>query len=149
MDFGLSDEQLALQATARRFAREQVAPIAAQHDRTGEFPREVIRKAWELGLSSTVIPVEYGGVGLSSLDSCLVTEEIAWGCAGIATSVMCNDLGLTPILVAGSPEQKRDWLRPCAEQLHAGLLLPVRAGRRLGRRGTPAARREGRRRTTG
>jgi len=116
MDFGLSDEQLALQTAARRFAREQVAPVAAEHDRTGEFPREVIRKAWELGLSTTVIPAEYGGVGLSSLDSCIVTEEIAWGCAGIATSVMCNDLGLTPILVAGSPEQKQAWLRPCAER---------------------------------
>jgi acyl-CoA dehydrogenase len=116
MDFGLSDEQLALQTTARRFAREQVAPVAAEHDRTGEFPREVIRKAWELGLSSTVIPAEYGGVGLSSVDSCLVTEEIAWGCAGIATSVMCNDLGLTPILVAGTPEQKQAWLRPAAER---------------------------------
>jgi acyl-CoA dehydrogenase len=116
MDFGLSDEQLALQATARRFAREEIAPIAAQHDRTGEFPREVIRKAWELGLSSTVIPSDLGGVGLSSLDSCLVTEEIAWGCAGIATSVMCNDLGLTPILVAGTPDQRRTWLAPCAER---------------------------------
>ena len=62
MDFGLSDEQLALQTTARRFAREQVAPIAAEHDRTGEFPREVIRKAWELGLSNTVIDGK-GGVG--------------------------------------------------------------------------------------
>jgi len=116
MDFGLSDEQLALQGTARRFAREQVAPIAAEHDRTSEFPREVIRQAWELGLSSTVIPTEFGGVGLSSVDSCIVTEEIAWGCSGIATSVMCNDLGLTPILVAGSDEQKRDWLEPCADK---------------------------------
>jgi len=114
--FGLSDEQLALQATARRFAREQVAPIAAHYDRTAEFPREVIRQSWELGLASTVIPVEHGGVGLSSLDCCLVIEEIAWGCAGIATSVMCSDLGLTPILVAGSPEQQREWLRPCAER---------------------------------
>jgi acyl-CoA dehydrogenase len=116
MDFALSDEQLALQETARRFAREEVAPVAAEHDRSGEFPREVIRKAWELGFVSTVIPAELGGVGLSSLDSCLVTEEIAWGCAGIATSVMCNDLGLTPLLVAGTPEQQRTWLSPCAER---------------------------------
>ncbi len=116
MEFGLSDEQLALQTTARRFAREQVAPIAAEFDRSGEFPREVIRKAWELGLSNTVIPSEYGGVGLSSLDSCIVIEEISWGCAGIATSVMCNDLGLTPILVAGSSGQKEAWLRPCADR---------------------------------
>src|SRR5512145_149011 len=116
MDFALSDEQLALQETARRFAREEIAPVAAAHDQSGEFPREVIRHAWELGLASTAIPVEHGGVGLSLLDSCLVTEEIAWGCAGFGTSIMCNDLGLTPILVAGTEEQKRQWLRPCAER---------------------------------
>ena len=115
MDFSLDDEQLALQATARRFADEQIVPVAAEHDRTGEFPRELIRRAWELGLSSTCIPPEYGGIGLSIQSSCVVTEEIARGCAGVATSVMCNDLGLTPILVAGSDAQKREWLGPCAD----------------------------------
>jgi acyl-CoA dehydrogenase len=114
MDFGLTDEQLALQATARRFAREQIAPVAGHYDQTAEFPREIIRRAWELGLASTAIPVEHGGVGLSVLDTCLVTEEIAWGCAGFGTSIMCNDLGLTPILVAGSAEQQREWLGACA-----------------------------------
>jgi len=114
MDFTLTDEQLALQATARRFAREEIAPVAGHYDQTGEFPREIIRRAWELGLASTAIPPEHGGVGLSLLDTCLVTEEIAWGCAGFGTSIMCNDLGLTPILVAGSEEQKREWLGACA-----------------------------------
>jgi acyl-CoA dehydrogenase len=116
MDFARSDEQSALQETARRFAREEVAPVAARYDQTAEFPRELIRKSWELGLSSTAIPQEYGGVGLSSLDSCIVTEEIAWGCSGIGTSIMCNDLGLTPIIVAGSEAQKKQWLTPCAER---------------------------------
>jgi len=116
MDFDLSDEQLALQATARRFAREQIAPVAADYDRSGEFPRAIIERAWQLGLASTAIPQEYGGSGLSLVDTCLVTEEIAWGCAGFGTSIMCNDLGLTPILVAGSREQKEQWLRPCAER---------------------------------
>jgi acyl-CoA dehydrogenase len=116
MDFSLTDEQLALQETARRFAREEIAPVAAAHDQSGEFPRAVIRRAWELGLASTAIPTEHGGVGLSLLDSCLVTEEIAWGCAGFGTSIMCNDLGLTPIILAGSDDQKREWLRPCAER---------------------------------
>jgi acyl-CoA dehydrogenase len=115
MDFGLSDEQLALQATARRFASEEIAPVAAEYDRSGEFPRHLIEKAWGLGLSSTAIPQEYGGVGLSSVDSCIITEEIAWGCAGIGTSVMCNDLGLMPIIVSGSEDQKREWLERCAE----------------------------------
>jgi acyl-CoA dehydrogenase len=116
MDFSLSDEQLVLQQTARRFAREEIAPVAAAYDQSGEFPRAIIQKAWELGLASTAIPVEHGGVGLSVVDTCLVTEEIAWGCAGFGTSIMCNDLGLTPIIVAGSEEQQREWLQPCAER---------------------------------
>jgi acyl-CoA dehydrogenase len=115
MDFALDDELLALRAMARRFAEEEVMPIAAEHDRSGEFPRPVIEKAWELGLSSTCIPPEYGGLGLSIEGTCVAVEEIARGCAGIATSVMCNDLGLTPILVGGSPAQKEQWLTPCAE----------------------------------
>jgi acyl-CoA dehydrogenase len=110
MDFLLSDEQLALQETARRFAQTEIAPIAAQHDQTGEFPMEVMRKAWELGLASESIPAEYGGVGLSLFDAVLVVEELAWGCAGMATSIMCNDLGLTPILIGGSDAQKKEWL---------------------------------------
>jgi acyl-CoA dehydrogenase len=116
MEFGLSDEQLVLQETARRFAQEEIAPIAAKYDQSGEFPREVIRRAWELGLSSTVIPPENGGLGLASVDQCLITEEVAWGCSGIGTSVMANDLGLTPIVVAGTDEQKKRWLTMCADE---------------------------------
>ena len=71
---------------------------------------DVIRKAWELGLSSSSIPAAYGGVGLSIFDAVLVVEELAWGCAGMGTSIMCNDLGLTPIVVGGSEAQKKEWL---------------------------------------
>jgi len=110
MDFSLSDEQMALQETARRYAQTEIAPIASQYDQSGEFPRDVIEKAWQLGLSSTVIPEEYGGVGLTVLDSCLVTEELSWGCSGITTSIMCNDLGLMPIILGGTEEQKKEWL---------------------------------------
>ena len=110
MDFRLTDEQLALQETARRFARAEIAPIAAHHDQTGEFPMDVMRKAWELGLSSASVPAAYNGVGLSIFDAVLVVEELAWGCAGMGTSIMCNDLGLTPIVVGGSEAQKKEWL---------------------------------------
>ncbi len=116
MNFELDDEQLALQQTARRFADEELIPIAAEHDVTGEFPREVMRKAWELGLANTFIPQEFGGVGLSVLGACVNVEETSRGCAGITTSLISNDLGLTPILLAGSEEQKREWLTPCAEE---------------------------------
>ncbi len=116
MEFSLTDEQLALQGMARRFAVEEIAPVAAQYDQSGEFPRALIQKAWELGLSSTAIPEEFGGVGLSSVDTCILTEEVAWGCSGIATSVMCNDLGLMPIIISGTGDQRREWLIPCAEK---------------------------------
>ncbi len=116
MHFGLTDEQLVLQEMARRFAVEEVAPVAAQYDQSGEFPRALIQKAWDLGLSSTAIPPEYGGVGLSSVDTCIVTEEVAWGCSGIGTSIMCSDLGLMPIIIAGSEGQKREWLTPCTDE---------------------------------
>ncbi len=116
MEFSLTDEQLALQGMARRFAVEEIAPVAAQYDQSGEFPRALIQKAWELGLSSTAIPEEFGGVGLSSVDTCILTEEVAWGCSGIGTSVMCNDLGLMPIILSGTGDQRREWLTPCAEK---------------------------------
>ena len=114
MDFQLNDEQLALQDTARRFAKEEIAPVAAEYDQSGEFPRELMKKAWEIGLSSTCIPPEHGGVGLSAVDSCIATEELSWGCSGMATSIMCNDLGLMPIVVGGTDEQKAEWLGACA-----------------------------------
>jgi acyl-CoA dehydrogenase len=114
MDFQLNDEQLALQDTARRFAKDEIAPVAAEYDQSGEFPREIMKKAWEIGLSSTCIPPEHGGVGLSAVDSCIATEELSWGCSGMATSIMCNDLGLMPIVVGGTDEQKAEWLGVCA-----------------------------------
>jgi acyl-CoA dehydrogenase len=116
LEFVLDDELLALQDTARRFADEEIIPIAAEFDRTAEFPREVIQQAWELGLTSTCIPTEFGGLGLSILGACVIVEEVARGCAGIATSLMTNDLALSPILVAGSEAQQKEWLAPCADE---------------------------------
>jgi acyl-CoA dehydrogenase len=116
MDLRLGDQQLALQDTARRFAQTEIAPKAPQYDQSGEFPREVIRTAWELGLSSTCIPERFGGVALSTFESCLVTEELSWGCSGITTSIMCNDLGLMPIVLAGSEDQQKEWLGACARE---------------------------------
>jgi acyl-CoA dehydrogenase len=116
MDFELDDDLLTLQQTARRFANEEIIPVAADYDVSGEFPREILDKAWQLGLSHTFIPEEYGGVGLSILGSCVAVEEVSRGCSGITTSMISNDLGLTPILIGGSDEQKREWLTPCGEE---------------------------------
>ena len=64
IDFSLTEEQVQLQELARKFAREEIIPKAAWHDQTGEFPGEIVKKAWEIGLTNTHIPVAYGGPGL-------------------------------------------------------------------------------------
>ena len=110
IDFSLTEEQVQLQELARKFAREEIIPKAAYHDQTGEFPREIVRKVWEIGLMNTHVPVEYGGAGLGVLDGCLITEEFAYGCTGIATAMEANGLAAAPVIVAGDEEQKREFL---------------------------------------
>ena len=116
MDFDLTEQQKMLQDTARRFAREEMAPVAAHYDQTGEFPRELINQAWELGLINTCVPEEYGGLGLSVVDQCVLVEELAWACSGMATSMMTNDLGLLPIIVGANDDQKKRWLEPVTQE---------------------------------
>jgi acyl-CoA dehydrogenase len=108
--FALTDEQKQLQDTARKFAADVIRPVAPHHDRTEEFPEKVLRKAHEVGLMNLIIPAEYGGMGISAVDGVIATEESAWGCAGIATSLMANDLALSPIVLDASEEQKKEWL---------------------------------------
>ncbi len=109
IDFELTDEQRALIDTARRFAKERIIPVAAEADKKSEFPKEVFHEAWKLGLVNPTLPTEYGGAGLSDLESAMVTEEFAYGCSGITTSITANTLGLTPIKLAGSEAQKKKY----------------------------------------
>lgn len=110
IDFELTEEQRALIDTAKRFAKERIIPVAAEADRKSEFPREVFHEAWKLGLANPTLPAEYGGPGLSDLESAMITEELAYGCSGIQTSITANTLGMTPIKLAGSEEQKKKYL---------------------------------------
>jgi acyl-CoA dehydrogenase len=108
--FELSDEQKELQKLARDFAAKEIAPRAEHHDHTGEFPREICKKAWELGLMNVQIPEDCGGLGLGSLDGVIIAEEIAWGCTGIMTAMEANHLASAPLIVAANAEQKREYL---------------------------------------
>jgi acyl-CoA dehydrogenase len=110
IDFTLTEEQQQLQDLARKFCKDEIIPKAAHHDKTGEYPHEVAKKAWELGLMNTHIPQEYGGLGLSVLDGCIITEELAYGCTGICTAMEANVLAAAPIIVAGNEEQKKEFL---------------------------------------
>lgn len=110
VDFSLSQEQQQLRDLARDFARNEIRPVAAHHDHTGEFPVEVLRKAWDLGLMNTHIPENYGGLGLGTLDGAIIGEENAWGCTGISTAIEANTLAEAPVIVAGNEAQKKKYL---------------------------------------
>jgi acyl-CoA dehydrogenase len=110
VDFTLTDEQKALREMAHDFAENEIRPVAWQFDEHGTWPQEIIEKAWELGLMNNHIPEEYGGPGASYLEGCLIEEELAWGCSGIATSIGANGLAGAPIMVGGSEETKKKYM---------------------------------------
>lgn len=110
LNFELTAEQKTLVDEARRFTKEKIIPIAAHADKTHEFPNDVFKEAWDLGFVGPNIPEEYGGAGLSEVDHVLLTEELAFGCTGIQTSITANVLAATPIMVAGNDALKKKYL---------------------------------------
>jgi acyl-CoA dehydrogenase len=110
IDFSLTEDQKQLQDLARKFAKEEIIPKAAHYDETGEYPHEIVKKAWELGLLNTHVPAEYDGLGLGTLDGCIITEELAYGCSGISTAMEANSLAAAPVIIAGNHEQKDQFL---------------------------------------
>lgn len=116
MNFELTTEQKEIFELTRKFANQEMIPHAQELDEKGEFPTEIFKKAWELGFLNTCIPAEYGGVGFSTVDSVIITENMAYGCMGINSSIMANDLALLPIVIGGSDEQKKKFLTPFTEE---------------------------------
>lgn len=116
MNFKLSLEQQEMKEMAMKFAKNELIPKAQEYDEKETFPMQEFKKAWELGLINTSIPAEFGGVGFSALDSVIIGESLAYGCMGMNTSFMANDLALLPIVIAGTKEQKEKFLRPFTEE---------------------------------
>ncbi len=114
--FQLTDEQKALQELARDFAQNEIAPIAPQLDKTGEYPYALLKKAHSLGLVNLTIEEAYGGGGLGWFEACLVGEEFAAACAGVTTAANANELALTPFHLAASEDQKRKFVIPIAKE---------------------------------
>ncbi|MCB9545445.1 MAG: acyl-CoA dehydrogenase family protein [Myxococcales bacterium] len=110
VDFTLTTEQQQLREMAHDFAKNVVRPVAAEHDRTGEFPMAVFKEAWNRGLVNTHIPEGYGGLGLGCFDGALIGEENAWGCTGISTMIEANTLAQAPVIVGGNEAQKQKYL---------------------------------------
>jgi acyl-CoA dehydrogenase len=110
VDFTLTEEQHDLREMAHDFAAKEIRPVAWEYDKDGTWPEAIIRKAWEVGLMNSQVPEAYGGAGASSLDGCLIAEELAWGCAAIATTLGANGLASAPLLLGGSEKLKKEYL---------------------------------------
>lgn len=107
--FELNDEQKGIEELSRKFAREEILPLAAEHDKTGEFPWTIFKKAHDIGLLNTGVPVEYGGMGLDGVSSCIIEEEFAYACTGIGVALEGNGLACAPVNIAANDEQKKEY----------------------------------------
>merc|ERR1712004_645830 len=107
LNFNVTEEQQEFLDLAEQFTKNEIIPVAPHYDRTGEYPWPVLKKAHETGLMNLHIPQEYGGMGLGTLDGCLITEKMAYGCTGIMTAIEANGLGSMPVMIAGNHEQKK------------------------------------------
>src|SRR6478672_10630864 len=111
MDFQLSDEQRLIRDTVRDFARQEVAPVAEELDRTKAFPYEIVAKLGKLGLMGIPFPEEYGGGGADTLSYALAVEELARIDSSVCITLAAHtSLGTMPIYLWGTDEQKSEWL---------------------------------------
>ncbi len=131
LSFTPSPEQQMLIDTLRRFAQEELRERAREADEHQQAPPEVVQRGWELGLIPATIPEAYGGFGerYSILTGVLALEELAWGDLALALHILAPALAATPIVLAGTEEQKRTYLPPfCSETFYpatAAFVEPV------------------------
>jgi len=110
MHFALTEEQAALQETALTFAKERIAPYAAEWDEKSCFPVDIIRETAVLGMAAIYVPTELGGSGLSRLDGALVIEALAYGCPSISAYLSIHNMVAWMVAKFGSDAQRSQWM---------------------------------------
>ncbi len=106
--FEINSEHQTLIEKSKDFADRYMRPVARQYDLSCEFPEPVVQKAYDEGIINGAIPTEYGGAGHSCFSGCLASEELGAGCIGMGICIDANNLALTPILIGGSDDQKKN-----------------------------------------
>ena len=114
MEFGLSQEQKQIRDEVRKFAENEIEPIASEYDREEKYPHEIIDKAAEMGMTGPNIPIEYGGAGYSNVDTMIIVEELFAADPGVALSLVSTAFGTENIMEFGTEEQKEEYLEPVA-----------------------------------
>src|SRR6202051_2300284 len=110
MDYGLTEDQEAIQETARAIAQKKIKPVREHYDETEKYPWEIVEELRKADLFGVYIPAEYGGLGGGGFELVLVVEELSRACGGIALAVAGTALGTYPIMLYGTDEQKKKYL---------------------------------------
>ena len=142
MDYQLTEEQHMIKDLCHQIAEEKIKPVAQQYDETGEFAWDIVKVLADSDIFGVAIPEKYGGMGGGVLEIALVTEELSWGCSGIALSFGATGLGALPILLFGNEEQKQRTLPHIAagRKLAAFCITEADAGSDAGGIKTTAAK---------
>lgn len=123
MDFTINEEQLMIKQLARDFTEKEIKPVAQDLDEEETFPHEVMTRLKEVELVNLAVPEKYGGPGIDKLSHALVVEEIARGCAAVATTVEANSLASYPLLIGGTEEQCHEFLGRLTKGEYAAFAL--------------------------
>jgi butyryl-CoA dehydrogenase len=139
----LTRDQMAIRDMAREFVRREVAPFAAEWDRTGTVPIGTVRRAGQLGLFGVWVPTEWGGAGADFTSYVLATEELAYGDAGLCNMVSATHSCCVKVRDHGTPAQKERFLRPMAsgDAIACMALTEPQAGSDAANQKTRAVRR--------
>jgi alkylation response protein AidB-like acyl-CoA dehydrogenase len=116
ISFRLTDEQRELQRLAHDFAARELRPVAPEWDEREAYPPELLANAARAGLTSYAIPAEYGGGGAGSVTSALISEELSWGCAGLASTIQATMFPVRPLVRFGTPAQRKLYLPQLARE---------------------------------
>src|SRR2546423_4992208 len=126
MDLSLSPEQQEIRKLVRDFAEREVKPRAEAIDHLHEFPRDLVKKAAELGLLGILVPEAYGGAGLDHVSFAIFVEEVARFCASTAVILdVHTSVGTQPIVLFGTQEPKRPWVPDPAQGRQLSALPPT------------------------
>jgi alkylation response protein AidB-like acyl-CoA dehydrogenase len=130
MEFGLSAEQRQIRDEVRKFAENEIKPIASEYDREEKYPHELVDKAAEMGMTGPHIPIEYGGAGYSNLDTMIIVEELFAADPGVGLSLISTAFGTEAIIEFGTEGQKEEYLEPVArgEKITGAAISEPHAG---------------------
>ncbi|MDD2671470.1 MAG: acyl-CoA dehydrogenase family protein [Syntrophales bacterium] len=112
MDFNLNENQQSYVDMVRKFVRNEILPHILELEKKHEFPRRIIKKAWEAGILNLSIPESVKGFEIDPVSTALIIEELSYGDTGISTSAMCNDLANVVIAQHGTGSQQQEFLKP-------------------------------------